>query len=70
MTPEIKRRTEQIIQGEVPKGYKKTTSGIAPADWKRYAFGDLYTERKEPGNDDLPLLMVSIHSGVSYGEVD
>ena len=70
MTPEIKRRTEQILQGEVPKGYKKTTTGIAPADWKRYAFGDLYTERKESGNDDLPLLMVSIHSGVSDGEVD
>ena len=70
MTPEIKRRTEQILQGEVPKGYKKTTSGIAPADWKQYAFGGLYTERKEPGSEELPLLMVSIHSGVSDGEVD
>lgn len=70
MTPEIRQRIEQIYQGEVPEGYIRTTSGIAPADWKRYAFGDLYTERKEPGNDDLPLLMVSIHSGVSDGEVD
>ena len=70
MTPEIKRRTEQILQGEVPKGYKKTTPGIAPADWKQYAFGGLYTERKEPGSEELPLLMVSIHSGVSDGEVD
>ena len=70
MTPEIRQRIEQIYQGEVPEGYIRTTSGIAPADWKRYAFGDLYTEQKEPGNDDLPLLMVSIHSGVSDGEVD
>ena len=67
---EIKQRIEQIFQGDVPEGYIRTTSGITPADWKQYAFGDLYTERKEPGNDNLPLLMVSIHSGVSDGEVD
>ena len=57
-------------QGDIPAGYKKAASGIAPADWKRYTFGDIYTERKEPGSKELPLLMVSIHSGVSDGEVD
>lgn len=57
-------------QGDIPAGYKKAASGIAPADWKRYTFGDIYTERKEPGSEELPLLMVSIHSGVSDGEVD
>jgi type I restriction enzyme S subunit len=70
MTPEIKQRIEQMRQGDIPAGYKKTASGIAPADWKRYTFGDIYTERKEPGSEELPLLMVSIHSGVSNGEVD
>ena len=61
---------EQIRQGEIPKGYIRTVSGISPTDWKRYTFGEIYTERKEPGSEELPLLMVSIHSGVSDGEVD
>lgn len=70
MTPEIKQRIEQICRGEVPERYVKTALGLAPANWKRYTFGDIYTERKEPGDENLPLLMVSIHSGVSDGEVD
>lgn len=70
MTPEIKQRIKQIRRGEVPVGYIKTASGVAPANWTRYTFGDIYTERKEPGSEDLPFLMVSIHSGVSDGEVD
>ena len=32
--------------------------------------GDLYTERNERGNDSLQILSVSIHSGVSAGELD
>ena len=70
MTPEIKQRIEQIRRGEMPERYVKTALGLAPANWKRYTFGDIYTERKEPGDEKLPLLMVSIHSGVSDGEVD
>ena len=48
----------------------KTKAGIYPEDWMECTLGDIYTERKEPGNENLPLLMVSIHSGVSDGEVD
>lgn len=70
MTSEIKQRIQQIGRGEVPERYVKTALGLAPANWKRYTFGDIYTERKEPGDENLPLLMVSIHSGVSDGEVD
>lgn len=70
MKTEIKQRIEQIRRGEVPERYVKTALGLAPANWKRYTFGDIYTERKEPGDEKLPLLMVSIHSGVSDGEVD
>lgn len=70
MKTEIKQRIEQIRRGEVPERYVKTALGLAPANWKRYTFGDIYTERKEPGDENLPLLMVSIHSGVSDGEVD
>lgn len=70
MKTETKQRIEQIRRGEVPERYVKTALGLAPANWKRYTFGDIYTERKEPGDENLPLLMVSIHSGVSDGEVD
>ncbi len=70
MTPEIKHRIKQICRKEVPDAYIKTVLGIVPADWNRYTFGDIYTERKEPGNETLPLLTVSIHSGVSDGEIE
>ena len=69
MPPEVKQRIEQIRHGEVPEGYKKTALGIVPANWIETTLGKIYTERNEPGNDSLPLLMVSIHSGVSDGEV-
>ena len=70
MTPEVRDRIDQLRHGNVPEGYKKTRSGIVPIDWTEMCLGDIYTERKEPGNENLPLLMVSIHSGVSDGEVD
>lgn len=70
MTPEVKERIAQIQNGNVPAEYKHTKAGIYPEDWVEVTLGDIYTERKEPGNESLPLLMVSIHSGVSDGEVD
>ena len=70
MTPEVKKRIEQIRQGIVPDGYTKTRSEITPTTWTPACLGDIYTERKEPGNESLPLLTVSIHSGVSDGELD
>jgi len=70
MTPEIKERIDQIRSGNVPEGYKRTRMGIALADWNEVTLGEIYSERKEPGNEKLPLLTVSIHSGVSDGEID
>ena len=70
MKKEIQKRIEQIRRGEVPEGYKKTQNGISPADWAVCNMGDIYSERKEPGDPTLPILTVSIHSGVSNGELD
>ena len=70
MTPESKNSIDQIRYGNVPEGYVKTRSGITPTSWTPACLGDIYTERKEPGNESLPLLTVSIHSGVSDGELD
>lgn len=34
MTPEVKKRIEQIRRGEVPEGYKRTKVGILPGEWE------------------------------------
>lgn len=39
-------------------------------DWEQRKLGEIYTERNERGNDNLEILSVSIHNGVSSGELD
>ncbi len=39
-------------------------------EWEERKLGELYKERKESGNDNLPILSVSIHHGVSNEELD
>ena len=67
-----------VITEAVTKGLDKTVpmkdSGIQwigkiPAHWHTYRIADLYEERNERGNDSLPLLSVSINSGVSDKEL-
>ena len=43
--------------------------GSFPCDWSIVRNGALFREVKDPGNDDLPILSVSIHSGVSSEEL-
>ena len=47
MTPEVKQRIEQIRQGIVPEGYKKTKTDIVPADWKESPVGEYIREYTE-----------------------
>ena len=47
MTPEVKQRIEQIRQGIVPEGYKKTKTDIVPADWKESPIGKYIREYTE-----------------------
>jgi type I restriction enzyme S subunit len=51
---------------KVPKIRFKGFAG----EWKRKRLGEIYTERNERGNDSLQILSVSIHSGISDGELD
>ena len=44
-------------------------SGFTDA-WEQRKLGDIYTERNERGNEGLGILSVSIHHGVSNGELD
>lgn len=39
-------------------------------DWEERTLGEIYTERNERGDDSLQILSVSIHDGVSDGELD
>lgn len=41
-----------------------------PEGWHTYTLGEIYTERKEAGDPELPILTVSIHIGVSDGALD
>ena len=70
MTPEVKERIAQIRRGEVPEGYQKKGVHLAPKGWRELKISDIYSERKEPGEEGLPILSVSIHCGVSDGELN
>lgn len=70
MKAEVRQRIEQIRQGKVPAGYKKAGGEIFPGDWTTASIETLYTERKESGQEGLPVLSVSIHSGVSDKSLD
>ncbi|OAT86875.1 restriction endonuclease subunit S [Candidatus Arthromitus sp. SFB-turkey] len=41
MTKEIKQRIDQIKNGEVPQGYKKTKIGIVPNEWEENKLKDI-----------------------------
>lgn len=67
-----------VITEAVTKGLNKNAemkdSGISwigqvPKHWTVYRIADLYQDRNERGNDKLPLLTVSINSGVSDKEL-
>ena len=43
---------------------------FATISWEQRKLGDIYTERSQRGDESLQILSVSIHSGVSDGELD
>ena len=51
MTPKVKKRIEQIRQGIVPEGYKKTESGIIPNEWRVGQVSKCIEEYKFFSND-------------------
>lgn len=74
----LKERKQILIQQAVTRGLNPDApmrdSGIEwigeiPAHWDVMANRALFRERVEPGREDLPLLSVSIHSGVSKEEI-
>ncbi len=74
----LKERKQIIIQNAVTKGLdpnaKMKDSGVEwigeiPVGWEVVKNKILFVERKEPGEEGLPLLSVSIHSAVSSEEL-
>lgn len=75
---EYKKLKQAVITQAVTKGIRPNRpmkdSGVEwigeiPADWKVFRIANLYDERNECGSDDLPILTVSINSGISDHEV-
>ena len=66
MKQEIKQRIDQIKNGEVPQGYKKTKIGIVPNEWEEIKFDTLFESLSEY-TDDLgkyKLYSLTIEDGV------
>lgn len=70
----LKEKRQAVISHAVTKGLNPNVpmkpSGIGwlgdvPAHWEVCRLATLYREINESGNDDLPILTVSIHDGVS-----
>lgn len=75
---EYKKLKQSIITQAVTKGVRGNRPmkdsgiqwiGYIPEEWSVNRIGSLYEERKEQGNDTLPILTVSINSGVSDREL-
>lgn len=70
---EIKTLKKYMLQKMFPEKGKRVPEirfdGFTE-DWEQRKLGELYTERNERGNDSLQILSVSIHSGVSDGELN
>ena len=63
MNQTIKNRIEQIKNGQVPEGYKKTSFGVFPNDWETNTFGKLFdfygglgVPRDKLGESGIPYL--------------
>lgn len=75
----LKEKRQVLISHAVTKGLDPYASmkdsgiewlGDVPAHWKSFRLGALFREASDLGNDDLPILSVSIHDGVSDKELD
>lgn len=52
MTPEIKQRIEQIKNGEIPEGYKRTKAGIIPEKWEIKKLSDVLKKQTQKNTDN------------------
>ncbi|WP_373215889.1 hypothetical protein [Ruminococcus sp. 5_1_39BFAA] len=60
---------EGINDSHPQKVHRNDWLQLVPADWKIGRIADLFREISEPGEEDLPILTVSINTGVSDREL-
>ncbi len=53
MTPQIKKRIEQIRRGEVPEGYKKTKVWIVPDEWEEKKLCSISSHNTRKNTDGM-----------------
>ena len=75
---EYKKLKQAVVSQAVTKGVRGERAmkdsevewlGNIPADWSVYRIANLYDERSESGLEELPILTVSINTGVSDHEI-
>ena len=75
---EYKKLKQAVVSQAVTKGVRGERAmkdsevewlGNIPADWNVYRIANLYDERSESGLEELPILTVSINTGVSDHEI-
>jgi len=75
----LKEKRQTVTSQAVTKGLNPNASmknsgvdwlGEVPAHWQTVRLGSIFREMAEPGTDDLPILSVSIHDGVSDRELN
>ena len=75
----LKEKRQAVISRAVTKGLNSNVrmkvSGVewlgkVPAHWQTSRLANLFSDTDERGNDELPVLTVSIHDGVSDDELD
>ena len=63
MTPEIKKRIEDINNGVLPEGYKKTNIGIIPKEWAVVPLSKImHNEQRPIDKPDKPYTRIGIRS--------
>lgn len=53
MKPEIKQRIEQIKNGIIPEGYKKTKVGMIPVEWEIKKLSDVLHKQTQKNTENL-----------------
>ena len=75
---EYRKLKQAVITQAVTKGIRPDRpmkdSGVdwigeIPEDWKQFRIANLYEERNEKGSEELPILTVSINTGISDHEI-
>ncbi len=64
----------QVVTKGIRPGRKMKDSGVdwigeIPEEWSIFRIANLYNERSENGSEDLPILTVSINTGISDHEI-